>query len=186
MDAPPPRRRRDAAATTPPRAGADVVIRRPVYSEELKYTMLGAPWIWCQAPQHPNSDECRFGGNGGFAVRDPEFVKRYGVQSNPSTDGVQAWLDECDTMHSNDDIHLAKILNQLYVNGTLGDFKPAPRTSLMRFAAETIESFDPVALHKSWRFLSEDLTVHHFKRTLHAIKGALDRAQGRRGQSNFE
>jgi hypothetical protein len=157
--------------------GEDVVVRRPILDEELSYAMLGAPWKWCRAPKHKNPDECRFGGNGGFAVRDPAFVAEHGIQARPKVDGFKTWARECGTMHHNDDIYLAIKMNELYVNGTLGRFRPAPHEVLMRFAAETIESNDPVALHKTWKYLSAEYTVRQFRKPFLLIRASLGNAR---------
>ena len=54
--------------------GEDVLVRRPITDDELAYTMLGAPW---------RRTQIRFGGNGGFAVRDPAFVRAEGRGNQP-------------------------------------------------------------------------------------------------------
>uniref|UniRef100_A0A7S3ZXL2 DUF5672 domain-containing protein n=1 Tax=Pelagomonas calceolata TaxID=35677 RepID=A0A7S3ZXL2_9STRA len=156
--------------------GEDVIVRRPISDQELSYTMLGAPWTWCRAPKHKNTDECRFGGNGGFAIRNPAFVAEHGIQARPKVEGFKAWARECGTMHHNDDIYLAIKMNELYVNGTLGRFRPAPYDALVRFAAETIESDDPVALHKTWKYLSPEYTVRQFRKPLLLIRASLGNA----------
>ena len=114
--------------------GEDVMVRRPISDQELSYTMLGAPWTWCRAPKHKNTDECRFGGNGGFAIRNPAFVAEHGIQARPKVEGFKAWARECGTMHHNDDIYLAIKMNELYVGSCVLRARPnAPATLLANF-----------------------------------------------------
>ncbi len=47
----------------------------------------------------------------------------------------------------------------------------------MRFAAETIESNDPVALHKTWKYLSAEYTVRQFRKPLLFIRALLGNAR---------
>ena len=63
--------------------GEDVLVRRPITDDELAYTMLGAPW---------RRTQIRFGGNGGFAVRDPAFVRAGGcAEINQCVGWSMAW-----------------------------------------------------------------------------------------------
>ena len=93
--------------------------------------MLGAPWTWCRAPKHKNTDECRFGGNGGFAIRNPAFVAEHGIQARPKVEGFKAWARECGTMHHNDDVFLAIKMNELYVGSCVLEARPVPATLLV-------------------------------------------------------
>ena len=47
----------------------------------------------------------------------------------------------------------------------------------MRFAAETIESNDPVALHKTWKYLSAEYTVRQFRKPFLLIWASLGNAR---------
>jgi len=47
----------------------------------------------------------------------------------------------------------------------------------MRFAAETIESNDPVALHKTWKYLSAEYTVRQFRKPFLLIRASLGNAR---------
>ena len=131
-------------------------------ADELSYTMLGAPW---------RRTHIRFGGNGGFAVRDPAFVRAEGILIDPR-ENLDAWANACRKMGKRaDDVHLSYKLGLLYDRGNLGAFKPASREVLLNFAAEMVESpGDPAALHAAWRHLSIDYVVRQFEKVVSVIR----------------
>jgi len=142
--------------------GEDVLVRRPITDDELAYTMLGAPW---------RRTQIRFGGNGGFAVRDPAFVRAEGITIDPR-ENLDAWANACRKMGKRaDDVHLSYKLGLLYDRGNLGAFKPASREVLLNFAAEMVESpGDPAALHAAWRHLSIDYVVRQFEKVVSVVR----------------
>jgi hypothetical protein len=142
--------------------GEDVLVRRPITADELSYTMLGAPW---------RRTHIRFGGNGGFAVRDPAFVRAEGILIDPR-ENLDAWANACRKMGRRaDDVTLAYKLARLHDVHKLGAFRPAPRKALQGFAAEMVESpGDPAALHAAWRHLSIDYVVRQFEKVVSVIR----------------
>ena len=142
--------------------GEDVLVRRPITDDELAYTMLGAPW---------RRAHIRFGGNGGFAVRDPAFVRAEGIAIDPR-ENLDAWANACRKMGRRaDDVTLAYKLARLHDVHKLGAFRPAPRKALQGFAAEMVESpGDPAALHAAWRHLSIDYVVRQFEKVVSVIR----------------
>ena len=138
------------------------VVRRPITEEELAYTMLGAPW---------RRTQIRFGGNGGFAVRDPAFVRAEGITIDPRQN-LDAWANACRKMGKRaDDVYLAYQLARLHDVHKLGAFRPAPRKALQGFAAEMVESpGDPAVLHAAWRHLSIDYVVRQFEKVVSVIR----------------
>ena len=122
--------------------GEDVLVRRPITADELSYTMLGAPW---------RRTHIRFGGNGGFAVRDPAFVRAEGILIDPR-ENLDAWANACRKMGRRADDATSRINWRGSTIHKLGAFRPAPRKALQGFAAEMVESpGDPAALHAAWR-----------------------------------